>query len=321
MGDPASATAALVAWNFGSWRTIDLHLRIDITSYLDKRELAWDHIQERYVESRTGGRYADSRGMKGDVIVTRTEQYTDGSKAATVNFRPKDAELQRSVIIKREYSDEDKFGKSASPAPIQFFSVGRTPLQEALPKSTDLGTDRVNGRECRTFLFPNVDYTTVRQDLVYYLDAATGTPIKVVSYLDEAHRAKNLPGWSWIADDLKTTQNHEIPAASTMTTYAADGKSPSMIHKFTVESVKYDQEFPTTTFWPVIQPGVPILDALTKKSYNHPGVMQPDPASTVAKESLVATPPRDWSSTTSAVTLGLGLAVLLAGGLLWWRRR
>ena len=322
MDSPSEALAAQVAWNFGSWRTIDIRVRTDLNN--PNIEVTWNRFDEHYVESRAGGRYSDRRSLKDDTFSKRIANYCDGSKSATVNFREKDADLQKSVIIKRDFSDEDRVGKSAQPAPLQFFYVARTPLQEALPKSTYLGIDRVNGRECKTFLFAKVKHTVGTQELVYSLDAATGTPLKVVSYIDEPSRIKGTPIWTWTCDKLESTQGHEIPAVSTSTSsYVKDGKTVVVTHKFTVESIKFDQDYPASTFWPVIQPGVPVMDSLAKKVYETPGAKLPEKvsATTVATQPLVAAPPRDWSSTVSSITLGLGLAVLIAGGVLWWRRR
>ncbi len=262
------------------------------------------------------GRYLDDKYMKADVFVTRTEYFGDGAKAAIVEYRDRQADLQRVVFIQRDFAGEDRMGKAARPMPIEVFYFLRTPLQEALPKATVLGAERVNGRDCYAFFYPQADYTLTKQDLVYCLDATMGTPIKITSYLNEATRTKGSPAWTWTCDKLETTQGHEIPAVSTMETYGPDGKS-MITHNFTVESIKFDADYPATTFWPTIQTGVTVLDSLAKKTYETPGVKLPDPpVAKVATEAIVATPPGDGSATTSRMTLGLGFAMLLAGGIL-----
>ena len=318
MDSPAASLATKLAWNFGSWRTIDLRVRDDLSNSGGKGA---DHIIEHYVESRGGQRFSDTQFMKGDTVSMRIANYCDGSKSASVNFRTNDSNLQQSVIIKRDFANEDQFGKSSRPQPIQFFYVGRTPLHEALPKSTYFGPDRVNGRECQSFLFKNVQYTVGTQDQVYCLDATSGTPIKVVSYSDEASRTKDTPLWTWTCDKLETKQGHEIPVVSTTNEYKADGKTLGGTHRYTLESSTFDQDYPVTTFWPVIQPGVPVLDSIAKKQYETPGVKLPETKSATVEPPLVATQPRDWSSTLSFITLCLGLAILIAGGVLWWRRQ
>jgi len=319
MDSPGTSLVTKLVWNFGSWRTIELFVRDDLSHFGGAGD--WDHINEHYVASRTGQRYSDTQFMKVDNVAMRVGQYCDGAKSATVNFRAKDADLQKSVIIKRDFANEDQFGKAARPTPIQFFYVARTPLHEALPKAIYLGPDRVNGRECQSFLFKNVHYTVGTQDQVYYLDATSGTPLKVVSYSDEASRTKETPLWTWTCGKLETTQGHEIPAISTSNSYGPDGKTVTGTHTYTVESIKFDQEYAATTFWPVIQPGVPVLDSIAKKQYETPGVKLPETKSATAEPPLVATQPRDWSSTFSFMALCLGLGILIAGGVLWWRRR
>jgi len=320
MDTPAASAASQLAWDHGSWRTIEIRSRHDFTMHDQAKEAAFNGIEEHYIETRQGQRYHDQKYLKGDTFVRRMTNYCDGSKSAAVQFKDRDAEVQTALIIKRDFGSEDKGGKVDRPVPLLFAFVGKVPLHEALPKSTHLGKDRVAGRDCDNFLFEKVKWF-FPQDQVFSLDATSRAPLKVTAFSDQEHRASDTPVWIWTADKVETVQGHAVVTRSTEVAFKDAGKTPTSTRTFTVQSIRFDEEFPASTFWPVVQPGVSVLDAIQKKRYETPGVRTPAATSVPAGEPLVATPPRDWTQVASWSTLGLGLAVLLAGVLIWRRRR
>ena len=215
--------------------------------------------------------------------------------------------------------------------PLLYHYVGREPLHEALPEAEHLGADRVAGRDCEIFRFAQVEWTSP-QDLVYHLDKETSIPLKVESFRDRASFDAGKPLWVWTADKLERVDGHPVVRDSTQVDYAAGGAEPAFTRTFRVESIAFDKDYPASTFWPVFQPGVGVLDVIAGKSYREPGA---DPeaevdasasrggeAATTTAQPLQAIPPGHWTSTLSTVSLGLGISVLVASlAVVWWRRR
>ncbi len=78
-------------------------------------------------------------------------------------------------------------------------------------------------------------------------------------------------------------------------------------------------------FWPELQPEITVLDTIANKRYQIPGASGGTPAAgpeiPKAQEPIQAVPTGDRTTIFSGMALGLGGATLLAGGILWWRRR
>ena len=225
---------------------------------------------------------------------------------------------QKFVVIKRTYSQEDQGDKMNRPNPIDLLYVCREPLHVALSKAESLGSDRVLDRDCDVFLFRGLRWRAP-QDHVYHLDRATSIPLKVESFKDQAARDIRQPSWVWTAESLDQVQDHFITLKSREVM-----SNPQFTWKLQVESVAFNKDYPSSTFWPVLQPGVSVLDSISKKSYRVPGG---DRTNSDAKEQpsdarpVQAIPPQGYLSVVSTVSLGLGLAVFFVGISLWWRRR
>ena len=203
---------------------------------------------------------------------------------------------------------------------VFYLYVGRLPLHKVLHSATSLGPDTVLKRECDVFLFKAVRWHSP-QDHVYYLDSATGIPLKVESFADENARSANHPLWTWTADSIDRVDDHYITLNSTMVDY--DGKfQPSTKWINHTVSVSFNKEYPSSTFSPRLEPGVFVIDEIKGKSYAIPGVVknpiEPAPTSLPPVE---AVPPSDWTSSLSGIVIAMGLIVLVIGGILWKRER
>ena len=206
------------------------------------------------------------------------------------------------------------------PIPILYLHVGRLPLHKALPRSTHLGSDTILKRECGIFLFKAVRWN-VPQDHVYYLDRETAIPLKVESFADEQTRSAGHPLWTWTADSLDKVQDHYITLNSTLVDYdKAHQPSSRWINR--VVSASFNKEYPSSTFWPKLKPGLFVYDEIKAKSYTVPGeVEKPMPPAATTSPPLEAVPPTDWTSSLSMISIALGCIVLVVGGTLWRRNR
>ena len=122
---------------------------------------------------------------------------------------------------------------------------------------------------------------------------------------------------------MDKVQGHAVPLKSELTTPLAGTASP-YVWKYEVKSVEFGKEYPESTFWPTIQPGVDVLDTLTLKRYKTPGQQPPAPdakqGQPTTSQAVQVSVPKGWTDVISGVTLGLGVALLVAVGLYRWRR-
>ncbi len=318
--DPRAERAVnQLAWELESRRSIELKVRTTIISR--DPEFPTRHfslVDEHYIESALGQRTCDTTHLQGDEVVRRFTLFSDGSRCAEVQFEARPPYSQESVFIKRTYSQEDRGDWMNRPGPIQLLYVCREPLHKALPTAESLGTGKVLGRDCDIFLFRQLRWQ-VPQDHVYYLDRATSIPLKVESFKNQAARDAEEPLWAWTAESLDKVQGHFIPVDSQMV-----NSKPNVTWKYHVESVVFDKEFPTSTFWPVLQPGVFVHDFISLKSYKVPGaertMLGASERSSNARPTQ-AVPPQDYLSALSTVSFGVGLAIFFVGIVIWMRCR
>jgi hypothetical protein len=106
-----------------------------------------------------------------------------------------------------------------------------------------------------------------------------------------------------------------------MIAYSAKAE-PEYTWDFHVQSIVFDKDFPAAVFWPVIRPGVGVLDAISGKSYKVPGATpEPPRKPSDAAHSIEASPPTGWTGVASSVTVVLGAAIIILSCGLWVRRR
>jgi hypothetical protein len=91
-----------------------------------------------------------------------------------------------------------------------------------------------------------------------------------------------------------------------------------------VQAIEFNKSYPASTFWPTLQPGVVVLDTISNTTYTVPGQPAPHAApeqAPVAGQAVRATPPWSWEDAAAPTALGLGVAVLVAVLIVWWRKR
>ncbi len=322
---PGRIAAEKVAAHLGSWSTIDLTVREDIILAAPRgRKPFFDAVEEHYVETAEGQRLFDTRKLLGDETVGRAAYFCDGRRCADALFDPPDLELRPThVAIKASFHSEAQHERPSRPVPLLFFHVGRKPLDKALVDSEHLGEGRVIDRDCDVFLFRQVNWG-MAQDHVYSLDRTTGIPLKVASYRDEAARQADDPLWVWTAESLDEVDGRPIVLKSSQYEPKVDDGA-DINRPIQVLSVAYDRDYPASTFWPTIQPGVHVFDTIARRDYDQPGPRPPAAPPPIAAAEvpspIVAEPGTGWGSYLKAGSLVLGVALLVGGLILWWRRR
>jgi hypothetical protein len=325
MDSPAQAAAKKLSWEVESRKSVEVKVTTTITDHRagTRKEPDFNTITEHYIETAAGQRYCDFRGLKSGELHSHLTHFGDGSKFADLNYDPNDWEVQQNVFIKKQYWMEEGSDHKQVPQPLLFLYVGREPLHEALPRAEYLGKGQVIGRDCNLFLFVGVRWTPT-QDQVFHLDEATAIPLKVESYRNKEARDKHEPMGSWTAKSLEVVQGHPVPMTSTLVQLGGD-HNPMFTWDYKVDSIQFDNHYPASMFWPTFQPGVTVFDSFTKKNYTVPGAAATKPGAAKTAEGSVqpiqATPPRDWSAFAPGAFLVVGLALLLTGGIAWWRRR
>jgi hypothetical protein len=223
---------------------------------------------------------------------------------------------------------EESGGYVMRPEPIRFHYVGLTPLYEAIPGAERIGRSRVADRDCNVFLFRAVPGARSSQDLVYHLDDQTSVPLKVEAFANEARRRADKPSWAWEALTLDEVQGFHVPFKSKRRGYIVSDESPSReksITDYAIDSVRFNQSFPTSTFWPTPEEGVVINDLIEKTLYDDtPGKEAPTSEAPKAKATAVVERPAASPAPTSGasyVGAGVGLATAVLAVAIFWKVR
>ncbi|HWE35048.1 MAG TPA: hypothetical protein VG406_00635 [Isosphaeraceae bacterium] len=313
-----------LTWELESRNAIEVRVHHKFIATKPEGPVAHDNCVEHYIEMSRQERFYDIIFQLGDDPTYRITHDSDGLRCATVTYRlDKEARVfrQSGVVVKRHFAIEENSDRMERPNPIQLLYVGRVPLNLALPKATVLGKVETMGRPCIRVLFPRVRWA-VAQDHVYDLDEATGLPLKVEAYLEPDDRANRRPVWVWEADSLDAVDGHYLSKNSRQIEYNPETSEKSMNRTYVVEFVKFNGDYPKSTFWPEPAPGVTVLDAIKNETRETPGKPTDETArATPVKNPIRATPPSNWSWIGSRAAFGSGLVLLLLGGGLWWRRR
>ena len=330
MSTPAELAANRLAFEMQSWRSIELQVRHGISRPTEpERRPDYDHLIDHYTETAVGWRKNDNTSFDGATLNSHSQAYFDGSRYAQVGFARDELSKQSQVIIKRSFEMEDKSASTSRPVPLSCLYLGQTPLPEALRKAVHLGTEEVLGRRCDRFLFTDLKWDEHRRHQVFSLDQATAIPLRILTYQDANAYSAGKILLRWEAESLDRVQGHWVPLRSKGTLYSPESGSPSLFRAYDVQEVAFDRPFAKSAFWPVVQPGVPVFDATVNKLTRSPGpkpqaAAKPAvaPASTaVPTVATPAVPPADWTASLPNLGLGLGIASLAVGLLLWWRRR
>lgn len=325
---PGASAAGHLAWDYESWKAIDIRVRQDIIDHQGGREykVEFNTVEEHYIELKSGERFCDVKYLMNSSYFRRETHYTNGQKSALVNYANNDENKQKSYQLNMtNFRNENKSDRVARPIPFLYNYVGKTPLQEALAKAKYLGKDRVNGRDCDVFLFPGVKWPSI-QDQVFFIDTASHIPIRVAGYKDQKSRGEDDPYWVWTADQLETIQGHVIPVKSSQNEYTSPGKKMSFARNFTILSIRFDGDYPPAMFWPELQPGVPTMDREAKKVFKTPSKQessppQSGPKAIIPRQEIVASPPIDGANMVSRAMLVIGAVIVVVVGFLLYRRR
>lgn len=334
MPTPAEAASQRLSWEMDSWKSLDIHSDQKISDLVvsdPKKGSYQGHMLERYVETATGERLYENKVVADDGQETLDANYADGSRFADATFRGPHARKMEQVILKSSFADEGRSGTNRRPDPLRYLYVGQTPLPKALLSGgvVHLKSDRHLGRECDVFLIPQARWTAhTPLDLVYTLDRETGFPLKLSLYFTPEDREQDRAISTWSADSFDEIKGHHLPLRSTEVIYDRSPDGPPIkraVRKLTITEADFDRDYPTSTFWPVIQPGVMVWDKVANKHWHQPNAdgtpFVQAPAATRVAQPIKATPPRDWSTPASYAGLTLGAAVLVVAFLLWRRGR
>lgn len=326
MADPATNASERLAWTMGSWRSIDLQLHVDyaLNKAVDDQSKATTKMVERYIETATGQRMFEQRMTLANGQEMRSVYYADGGHCADLQrIKLPDREFD-AVRIKREFSIEGAAGWHVCPEPLKYLYAGLRPLYEVLPEMQHLGEARHLGREGDLFLLAKTP-SYKGPEAVFLLDRATAAPLKVKLYRTEQDRLADRPHSVWSAESLDLVEGRHLPLNSEEVIYSpAEPPEPRVVRKIIVDSVRFDRDYPASTFRPAIGPETQVTDLIANKWT--PSKAPKSPArreETVAATSppIRATPTKDWTPLLPTAASLLGLAIITIAGILWWRRR
>jgi len=317
-----------------SWKSIEFKTSqefVNSSGSDDKNVYQKALFKEHYVETALGQRYDQIIDLPTGGREKLAEYYCDGEKCADVAFEGGFGTKQSQVSIKRSFKSEAQVGVNFRAIPLRYlYYAGNPPLAETLRDAESLGRATVLGRACDAFLLRRFSHGVTICDLVYTLDRETGVPLKLVGYNDDTGYAAARPSWRWEVLKADSIQGHLFPMDSEEVIYfpPPNGKDPKardrsaeVVFRTThhVESVRFDGDYPKTTFWPKIAPEANVFDSINHRLT--PSRVKATPATTAkVADPIRAEAPQDWSSTASVGGLVLGTSLLLVG-LVTWRRR
>jgi len=313
MPDAFVAIAQRLAWETSGWKSIRITTH-EVTGTGGRQD-------DEYVETSFGQRFFHSLFKDSNGREFPLAGYCDGKQCVSV--RPGAEGRPKSLVVSKVFLTEEQFGYSERPIPYKFLSAGLTPLQDAIPHAAKLGESLVIGRLCDIYHVAGVKVGPKTLEFVYSLDRPTSVPLRLEIYKDAAALAGKKPVTVWEAETFDTEGKYHLARRSKTTNYQPDAATGAMKETgwrtYTVDSVEFDQPYPASTFWPKFEPGMAVIDTLKDKNYTVPGA---EPASlTVNTAGTEAVPPTDWTAHAPAVGVGLGLCVLGAAGVAWWRGR
>ena len=287
--------------------------------------------EQMYEETSSGQRFFDEKNSIDGSIFLHKTAYCDGQKCAGVAYDAKEQTRPKTFGISNTFMDDAHWGFPSKPDPVRLYSVGMTPLPQALATAERMGVADVMGRRCDVFRFKDVGPAGRGQTLVYSLDRVTALPLRVASYSKPALLDADKPSWTWEATKLKEVAGRHIAAESTYHGFvvkeAEPGKWTSALDvtkSIHVAEIAFDEELPASHFWPTFPPGVMVLDQIAGKTYQVPSEGR-DAIAPVEATAQVGTPIRADASSGGGplmwAGIGLSLAVLAVAGVLWKRAR
>ena len=322
MSDVRIDQAARLAREWANLGTMEWIVREDnsLPSFLpvDGNEYRW--IETHYVETPARQRFLEV-SMKNTAGKTTGHKasYSDGRRNSIFDYRKEELDIPQVIAFGTSFDNESSFGGSSRPEPLRYYFVDKTPLHEALPNSVYLGNDKHLGSQTHVFLFKDIHWGQVRQDLVLHLAEDDILPHKMIFYKNEAARLTNKPLWTWSATKVESIQGKNIPTKSRRVNYETDSSEREMCAgEITVQKVEFGKTFPQSTFWRENDPRATVFDSLIGK-ITPPKVLAVETNAVVGKPIHV-----DPVSSDSNYYIEGGLAIIAAAlglGLVRWLRR
>jgi hypothetical protein len=327
MASPADLAAKQLSWELESWKSIELQIQESFENQTKPNPVSPEFSAYEkgihYIETAAGQRMYEERTRPAGEREQVSIKYTDGKLAAELLRQEHNGVERDQITIQRAFGREGE-GWANRPMPLKYLYVGLERLPKALPKAVNVGVDRHLNRPCDLFLFPRVGSGRGATDYVYWLDRATGIPLRVDYYPDEKARSESRPAAVWTAESLDEIDGRHLPLKSELVRYQpaeAGLQKISFRLKSHVVSVRFDRDYPKTTFWPEISRNAMVFDTINKK------LTAPQAAATNAQAAVGMPPPirsaepRDWVSLGSTAALLAGAAVVTLGLVLRRRRK
>ncbi len=278
--------------------------------------------ETHYIETPAWQRFVEfsAKDLAGKPMAHRAA-YSDGRRHSTFRYRTDDPGVPETITIGPSFDDEVTYGGSARPSPLCYYFLDKTPLHEALPGSIYLGIEQASGKPHHVFLFKNLMWGQVRQDLVLHLAEDGILPAKLIFYKAGADRLVDKPFWSWTATTVETIQGRNIPIKSRMVDYQTDvvgGGGQESTREITIQKVEFGKSYPPTAFWREIDDRAIVFDNVAGKVIE-PKV-RPTTLTAVVNDPIRVEPVTDNSNLLMMSGLMIGVAALISGMVLWFRR-
>jgi len=327
MSTPQELAAAKLLVEMRGWRSIEFQAH---TEQINRETTASggsrsENVQfdYRYIETSKGQRYADSLG-KGPGGVVREEAFCDGKRCANMHYEYNKPNKLAYITIERSFMREANFPSLGAPDPRCHFFAGRIPLYEAIARAVHLRSSRVLGRDCDVFLLSKVPMDKgATAEEIYYLDRATGVPLRLEFYNNPDAIPAGRWNYMWEASTLDTVQGYHFPLHSSFQNRAYAGPEPTARYsvdttaKVEVKDLHYDRPYPATAFWPEPRTDVTVFDSF-KGKITQATTIDPDSLRDISAEQ-----PEGGALLSKAGTwsLVLGFVILVVALVVWVRRR
>lgn len=303
-----------------------IELRVNVVTVFP-REGSEDKQEYHYAETADGRRLLEFVFTPRGGSPTKDFAYCDGEKCARVLFDT--SGRQKQVAISKAFHLEDRTGFGSRPQPLEYFYVGLVSLPDALTTAR-FESEGVSphGKTLR-YSLANVPCANSTLSFLYDLDAATSVPVRTATFASEAAMREGGPSSSWEAITLDKVGEHTIPLRSHYEHYVykpgANQRKTASSQDVFVLDVKFDIPLDPALFWPKLEPGVTVIDALENKSYiiKDPSSVQPstERVKRLIREKGSLEPPARWDHYVAYGSLLAGFLILATVFIKRMRRR
>ena len=331
MNDVLAKLAARLEIETSGWKSIRLRVREEIlnmpTAY-NNIPSQLESMEWLYSETHRGQKLLDWTFRSTGAPTRRLAFYCDGTKCAGVEYVPGDPDRQKAI------GQSPTFGFASlrlswqpdRPVPLERYYLHGKPLHDLLPSGSLVGESTTASRPCVIVKFSNVSMFKRHADLRVSFDNATGVPLRF-SFGNDPEE----PLWTWEADGLESVDGYHIPRISHDREYFI-GRDPQsiLVRRYILEEAEFDRVYPASMFWPVAQEGVKIGGSVSDSSRKAAAPSAPEAAKRADLAgrnepvqnvpTIEAIPVTTWVDLVRPGSLALGIALLIGGIVLWWRR-